>query len=99
MLAALAAGLVVENIAPPRGDALKQAVERGSLPVLIVFFAAAGASLDLPALAATGPLALAIAAGRAVAIWAGSGIGRAGRPACLSPRPGSSGWAWFRRRG
>ena len=83
VLAALAAGLVVENIAPPRGDALKQAVERGSLPVLIVFFAAAGASLDLPALAATGPLALAIAAGRAVAIWAGAALGgrAAGLPA------------------
>src|SRR5690606_1660797 len=31
LLAALAAGLVVENIAPPSGDALKRAVERGAL--------------------------------------------------------------------
>lgn len=91
VLAALAAGLVVENIAPPRGDALKQAVERGSLPVLIVFFAAAGASLDMPALAATGPLALAIAAGRAVAIWAGAALG--GRAAGL-PQP-TAGLVWM----
>ena len=54
LLAALAAGLVVENIAPPSGDALKDAVERGALPVLIVFFAAAGASLQLDALATIG---------------------------------------------
>ena len=75
VLAALAAGLVVENIAPPRGDALKLAVERGSLPVLIVFFAAAGASLDVQALAATGPVAVAIAVARAIAIWGGAALG------------------------
>jgi hypothetical protein len=45
LLAALAAGLVVENVAPPRGDALRVAVERGALPVLVLFFATAGASL------------------------------------------------------
>jgi Kef-type K+ transport system membrane component KefB len=50
LLAALAAGLVVENVAPPRGDALRVAVERGALPVLVLFFATAGASLDLSAL-------------------------------------------------
>jgi Kef-type K+ transport system membrane component KefB len=60
LLAALAAGLVVENIAPPRGDALRAAVERGALPVLVIFFAAAGASLHLDALAELGLIALAI---------------------------------------
>lgn len=75
VLAALAAGLVIENVAPPRGDALKGAVERGSLPVLIVFFAAAGASLDVEALAATGLVALGLALLRVVAIWAGAGLG------------------------
>lgn len=61
ILSALAAGLVVENIAPPDGDALKLAVERGALPVLIVFFAAAGASLQLDALAIIGSTAVALA--------------------------------------
>ncbi len=61
LLAALAAGLVVENIAPPRGDLLKRAVERGALPVLVVFFAAAGASLQLSALATIGGVAAAVA--------------------------------------
>jgi Kef-type K+ transport system membrane component KefB len=84
VLAALAAGIVVENIAPPRGDALKQAVERGSLPVLIVFFAAAGASLDVEALAATGLVAVTLALLRAGAIWAGA---RLGTRAAGIPRP------------
>ena len=54
LLAALAAGLVVENIAPPRGDVLRVAVEAGALPVLVIFFAAAGASLRLDAVAQLG---------------------------------------------
>lgn len=69
LLAALAAGLVVENIAPPSGDALKEAVERGALPVLVVFFAAAGASLHLDALAAIGLVAAIISAVRIAVIW------------------------------
>jgi Kef-type K+ transport system membrane component KefB len=75
LLAALAAGLVVENIAPPRGDMLKEAVERGALPVLVVFFAAAGASLQLDALSAIGVVALAVAALRAILIWTATTAG------------------------
>jgi Kef-type K+ transport system membrane component KefB len=62
ILAALAAGLVVENVAPPEGDELRAAIERGALPVLIVFFAAAGASLQLDVLAVVGSTALLLAA-------------------------------------
>jgi len=61
ILASLSAGLVVGNIAPPAGDQLRRAVERGALPVLIVFFAAAGASLQLDALALVGTVALGLA--------------------------------------
>jgi Kef-type K+ transport system membrane component KefB len=61
ILAALGAGLVVENVAPPEGDGLRVAIERGALPVLIVFFAAAGASLQLDALAVIGGPALLLA--------------------------------------
>lgn len=80
LLSALAAGLVVENIAPPRGDALKLAVERGALPVLIVFFAAAGASLQLDALARVGLLAVAVSLLRVAGVWLGArfGLRRAG---------------------
>jgi Kef-type K+ transport system membrane component KefB len=75
LLVALAAGLLVENVAPPRGDQLKEAVERGALPVLIVFFAAAGASLQLDALATIGGVALAISALRMAVIWLSSRAG------------------------
>ncbi len=68
LLAALGAGLVVENVAPPEGDALRHAVERGALPVLVLFFAAAGANLHLGALAAVGGLAVGISALRMVLI-------------------------------
>jgi Kef-type K+ transport system membrane component KefB len=64
LLVALSAGIVVENIAPPRGDALRDAVENGALPVLVVFFVAAGATLNLGALTVLGPIALALAATR-----------------------------------
>ena len=71
LLASLAAGLVVENIAAHSGDSLRDAVERGALPVLIVFFAAAGASLQLDALALIGLTAAAISAVRLVTIRQG----------------------------
>ena len=69
ILAALAAGLVVENVAPPEGGELRIAIERGALPVLVAFFAAAGASLQLDALAAVGLLALLLAGLRLLLIW------------------------------
>lgn len=75
VLAALAAGLVVENIAAPRGDALRQAVENGSAPVLIILFVAAGAALDLGALAAFGAPALVLAAARTGLVRVGNGVG------------------------
>lgn len=68
ILAALGAGLTVANVASPRGRALGDAVERGALPVLVVFFAATGASLNLDALARLGIPALAIACVRALLI-------------------------------
>jgi Kef-type K+ transport system membrane component KefB len=83
LLAALAAGLVVENVAPPSGDALKDAVERGALPVLILFFAAAGASMHVDALATVGLVALAVSAVRMAAVRAGVALGS--RAAGLSP--------------
>jgi len=75
LMAALAAGLVLENLAPSAGDLVKQGVERSALPV--VFFAAAGASLQLDALATLGWIAAAIAAYRMIAIWASARLGRA----------------------
>ena len=60
LIAAMAAGMVIENVAMPQGDALRVAIQRGALPVLIVFFVATGASLQLDALAQVGFLAIAL---------------------------------------
>lgn len=90
VLTALAAGLVVENIAPPEGDQLKTAVERGALPVLIVFFAGAGASLQLDALAVIGGFALAIALIRLLLVRATTNLGV--RLAKLPEMPGNLVW-------
>ena len=49
LLAAVAAGLVIENLAVAQGDTLRAAVRRGAPPVLVVFFVAVGASLRLDA--------------------------------------------------
>jgi trehalose-6-phosphate synthase/Kef-type K+ transport system membrane component KefB len=54
LLAALAAGVAIENLAVAQGDSLRAAVRRGAPPVLVVFFVAVGASLRLDALAAIG---------------------------------------------
>lgn len=71
LLAALAAGLVIENLAVAEGDALKAAVQRGALPVLVVFFVAVGASLRLDALAAVGFAAVGLVAARVALIRLG----------------------------
>ena len=91
VLAALAAGLVVENVAPPQGDTLKRAVERGALPVLVIFFVAAGASLQLDALETIGLVALAVAALRALVAWAGAAVGA--RLAAQSPPVSTHLWS------
>jgi Kef-type K+ transport system membrane component KefB len=90
LLAALAAGLVIENIAQPSGDALKDAVERGALPILVVFFAAAGASLHLDALATVGLTAAAIAAVRLASIRASTAA--AVRFSGVAPATGQMVW-------
>lgn len=90
LLAALAAGLVIENVAPPSGDALKDAVERGALPILVVFFAAAGASLHLDVLAVVGVTAAAISTLRLVVIRAATYV--ASRTSGVPPQLGDRVW-------
>jgi Kef-type K+ transport system membrane component KefB len=90
LLAALAAGLVVENVAGAGGDLLKDAVERGSLPVLVVFFAAAGTSLHLDALASVGIAALVVATFRLVLVRTGTWVGS--RVSAVDPELGRMAW-------
>src|SRR5262249_7458550 len=75
LLAAVAAGLVIENLSAAQGDALRAAVQRGAPPVLVIFFVAIGSSLRVDALAALGPVALGLAAIRAGLIRAGASAG------------------------
>jgi Kef-type K+ transport system membrane component KefB len=75
LLVALSAGFYVENFSDARGEELIGGIERVSLPVYAVFFAAAGAKVDLGALASMWPLALLLCAVRAGGIWAGSTLG------------------------
>lgn len=75
LLAAVTAGLVIENLAVAQGDALKTAVQRAAPPILIIFFVAVGASLDVSAIAAIGPVALAVAAARIALIRLGVDVG------------------------
>jgi Kef-type K+ transport system membrane component KefB len=91
LISALAAGMVVDNLAPSVGDRLKQAVERGALPVLVIFFAAAGASLQLDALSVVGWVALAVAGIRLALIRFGVELGR--RTAALADP--QSGLVWM----
>jgi trehalose-6-phosphate synthase/Kef-type K+ transport system membrane component KefB len=80
LLAALAAGLVIENLAVAEGDTLKAAVQRGALPVLVVFFVGVGTSLRLDALAAIGFVAVGLVAARVILIRLGvkAGLGISG---------------------
>jgi trehalose 6-phosphate synthase len=75
LLAALAAGVVVQNVATPAGDVLRDAIERGAMPILVLFFAAAGASIQLEALATIGATAVAISAVRLVFVRWGTRLG------------------------
>jgi len=71
LLAAMAAGMVIQNVAVPQGDALKVAIQRGALPVLVVFFVGIGTSLQLDAFLSIGYVAVALVAVRIVLIRIG----------------------------
>jgi trehalose-6-phosphate synthase/Kef-type K+ transport system membrane component KefB len=81
ILAGITAGAIVSNASRPQGNVLRDAIGRGAMPVLVIFFAVAGASLDLAALASLGVLALLFAAVRFGALWLGTRLG--GRAAGL----------------
>jgi trehalose 6-phosphate synthase len=91
LLAAVAAGLVIENLSVSQGDALRAAVQRGAPPVLVIFFVAIGASLRVDALIAIGPIAVALAAVRTGLMWMGT---RAGLNASrIDPHVGRHAWS------
>lgn len=71
LLLAIAAGFVIENFSAA-GDELMNALEANAIVVFALFFALAGAALDLGALAEYWAVALAIVAVRLVLTWLGA---------------------------
>lgn len=74
LLLMLAAGLLVENIAR-RGEELRHAFEDASLPVYILFFTVAGASIHLEALPTVAIPAVVLVLARAGGLLGGSWLG------------------------
>jgi trehalose 6-phosphate synthase len=90
LLAAMAAGIIIANVAVAQGDTLKAAIQSGALPVLVVFFVAVGTSLRLDALAAAGLAAVGLAVARISSIWLGVNTGL--RASALDRKTGSYVW-------
>lgn len=65
LLSFLVAGFVVQNLSA-QGEKFLHAIEQASGVVFVVFFATAGAHLDMPLLAQLGPVALLLSGSRAL---------------------------------
>lgn len=75
LLSLLVAGFFVENVAPVRAEPLVGTLHLMAVPVFVIFFAMAGAELQVETFAAVWPLVLVIALLRVVAIFAGARTG------------------------
>ena len=75
LIVALVAGLMMENLFKSRTGEIFDTLEELSLPVYCMFFAVAGAKIDLAVLASLWPAALAIVLLRAGMIWGGTFAG------------------------
>jgi Kef-type K+ transport system membrane component KefB len=79
LLSLLVAGFFVENLAPVRAEPLVRTLHHMAVPVFVIFFAMAGAELDVGSFASLWPFILGLALVRGAAILAGSRVGaRAG---------------------
>ena len=72
LLICLAAGLLLQNVLGVSGEEIAHALEPASLPIFAVFFALAGAALDLSVLRSLWVAALVFAVARAATLTAGS---------------------------
>lgn len=89
-LTGLAAGLVVQNVRAQAADVLHDAIEYGSLPVLILFFAATGAAIHVELMATVGLIALALSGLRMIAMRLGPEVG----DALMGTRTRETAWLW-----
>jgi Kef-type K+ transport system membrane component KefB len=84
LLTLLVAGFITQNVSRRgRGRVLREAMERSAAPVFVVFFALAGAKLDLSEVVRLWTLVLPIVLVRAGGLWIGCRVG--GRWAGLAP--------------
>ncbi len=90
LLTFMVAGFIVRNMSR-QGSKLLHSIEQTGNVVYVVFFATAGADLDVPLLRSLWPVALVLAAARAVVTWIGSKI--AGRMANDVPAVRTWGWS------
>jgi Kef-type K+ transport system membrane component KefB len=76
LLALLTAGFVAENFSQSgQGDALRHAMERSAAPVFVIFFALAGAKIDLGGLGTVFVIVVPVAIARALGIFTGTRLG------------------------
>jgi Kef-type K+ transport system membrane component KefB len=76
LLMLLTAGFAAENLSRDgRGDALRHAMERSAAPVFVVFFALAGAKIDVRMVVSLIALVVPLALARGGAIWLGTRVG------------------------
>ncbi len=91
LLMLIVTGFVAETLAPGRmGEALRRAMERSAAPVFVVFFALAGAKVDVSLLLQVWPLVIPIALARLAGIWSGVRLGT--RWARIRPEEGRLVW-------
>jgi Kef-type K+ transport system membrane component KefB len=90
VLIGLAAGVTLRNAAPGHSDRVRRELQRCAMPVYVVFFALAGASLRLDALNDVGLLALLLMGLRAVGLW--GGLRWAGRQPAVTAAWPEHGW-------
>jgi len=83
LLVALGAGLTTQNLWPQRSGPMFEQIESMSLPVFCLFFALAGAKLDLEVIQELWYIILILVAVRAVGVWASVTVG--GKLAGLDP--------------
>jgi Kef-type K+ transport system membrane component KefB len=75
LISCLSAGIVVRAASPDMAEATHHLLERVRLPVLVIFFAAAGASFHLREIVALWPFALGLVLVRAALLYAGNALG------------------------
>jgi Kef-type K+ transport system membrane component KefB len=75
LLSLLVAGFLVENVAPVRAEPLVDTLHQMAVPVFVVFFAIAGAELQVLEFISLWPLVLAVALVRMGAIAVGATLG------------------------